>query len=79
MFDTAIIDQASAPRAMGHFCRVSSSAIAGKVVMPRARIASMIGSISVQQRINKRNGGKYRGNPKDLEDGPHSPIKCFRF
>jgi hypothetical protein len=41
MFDTAIIDHASAPRAVGHFCRVSSLAIAWSVVIPRARMASM--------------------------------------
>ena len=45
MFDTAIIDQLSAPRAVGHFCRVSSSAMPASVVMPRARIAPKIGSI----------------------------------
>jgi hypothetical protein len=45
MFDTAIIDQLSAPRAVGHFYRVSSSAMPASVVMPRARIASMVGSI----------------------------------
>jgi Transglycosylase SLT domain len=32
-----------------------------------------------RQRINKNNGGEYRGDPKDLEHGPHSPIKCFCF